>query len=164
MSVNKHLLRFRMKRKCIEMWYDFWKAVGKLSQKPYFYFCDKRLEKWSNPDNYDRGKLLNAIELQMAKELYIYAELYLMHSNDICIYEIENIDTPYTYIKNSDNRYMTKYRRYALRNDRNFDWVQYIIDNIDLEYEVKTGKDFIGRYNSAYHRYKDTKVYVFKLK
>lgn len=164
MSIHKHLSNLERRDRLIEEWYKIWKKIGKLIQKPYSYLCDRRLKKLSNPDYYNREKLLNIIEKQMAKELFIYAELYLMHNNDICVYEVDNIDTPYTYIKNSDDRYMTKYRRYALRNDRNFDWVQYIIDNIDLEYEVKTGKDFIGRYNSAYHRYKDIKVYVFKLK
>lgn len=164
MRAQRYLFRLKMKKKFIEGWYSFWKGIGKLTHKPYNYFYDKRVAKWSNPDNYDREKLLDIIELQMVKELFTFHELNLLHANHFYESEWNNLDVAYTYINNSKNRYITKYRRYALRNDKSFDWVQHIIDNTPLRYEVKTGKDFIERYSPVYNQYKDTNVYVFKLK
>lgn len=164
MSIHKHLIKLKIKYKVTDCWYGLWKVVGKIMYKPYFFVKSKKVDKLSNPDNYNRRKLFKIIEKQMAKELLYFEEIYLLHSNNTYKSDFIDLDLPYHYINNSQNKYMVNYRRFAFRNDKSFDWAQYIIDNIDLEYQTKTGKDFIGRYNPAYDEYKDTNVYIFKLK
>lgn len=164
MSIKSEQTKLIIKDKLLNIWYGFWKAIGKLFSKPYNYIYDKRVKKWSDPNNYNKIKLLKIINKRMVKTL-MYNEIYLVDSNDTYHSEYSDIDLPFHFMYYSKNKYMTRYINYAYRNDKDINWCEFIIENLDhVEVECVKGKDVISRWSHDYNRYENTNVYIIKLK
>lgn len=164
MSIKSEQTKLIIKDKLLNIWYEFWKIIGKLLSKPYNYIYDKRVKKWSDPNNYNKTKLLKIIKKRMVKTL-MYTRIYLVDSNDTYHDEYSDIDLPYYFMDHSKNKYMTKYRQYAFRNDKDTNWCEFIIKNLDhVDVECVKGKDVITRWSYDYNRYENTNVYIIKLK
>lgn len=166
MSIKSEQTKLIIKNKLLETWYGFWKIIGKLLSKPYNYIHDKNIKKWSNPNNYNKNKLLKIIKKAIAKRL-MWDDIYLLDSND-AYHDTDNanqLDLPYDFIKYSKNRYVEKYRRFAYYNDKHTNWCEFIVKNLDnVEIKCVLGKDVISQWSYDYNNYKDTKVYIIKIK
>ena len=164
MSIKSEQTKLIIKDKLLNIWYGFWKVIDKLLSKPYNYIYDKRVKKWSDPNSYSKIKLLKIIKKRMAETL-MCTNIYLVDSRDTYHDEYSDIDLPYYFMDHSKNKYMTRYRTYAYRNDKYISWCKFIIKNLDnVEIECVKGKDVIGRWSHDYNRYENTDIYIIKLK
>lgn len=165
MSIKSEQTKLIIKNKLLDTWYGFWEIIGKLLSKPYNYIYDRNVKKWSNPNNYNKTRLLKIVKKRIAKRL-LYDDIYLLDSNATCHNRDDSdIDLPYEFMEHTKSKYMDKYKAYAYRNDKHTNWCEFIVENLDnVEIDCVLGKDVISQWSYDYNNYKDTKVYIIKIK
>lgn len=165
MSIKSEQTKLIIKNKLLDTWYGFWEIIGKVLSRPYNYIYDRNVKKWSDPNNYNKIKLLKIVKKEIAKRL-IYSDIYLVNSNATYHDDYNSdIDLPYEFMKYTKSKYMDKYRTYAYGNDKHMNWCEFIVKNLDnVEIKCVLGKDVISQWSYDYNNYKDTKVYIIKIK
>lgn len=165
MSIKSEQTKLIIKDKLLNIWYGFWKVIGKLLSRPYNYIHNKNIKRWSDANNYNKMRLLKIIKKRIARRL-MYTDIYLVDSNEE-FHDSYNsdIDLPYEFMEYTNSKYMEKYRRYAYKNDKDINWCEFIIENLDnVDIKCIKGKDVISRWSHDYNRYENTNIYIIKLK
>lgn len=135
--------------------------IKDLIDKIYNKIHERRIEKLSDPTNYDYLKLLRKMEKTIASNLFHWNEIWLLDTNDTCKSEDMDLDFPYEFMKRTKSKYVQNYYEYAYKNDQ-FSWASFIVENIDVEYTVFKGINILRPYDIGYKKYKDKNVYVIK--
>lgn len=162
MSIKSEQAKIKIKNKLLDMWYGFWSVVGRVLSRPYNYIHDKRVKKLSDPLNYNHLKLLKIMEKRIASDLLTFGSIYLLDTKDKFKSDNNDLDLPYNYMEYSRNRYMENYRKYAYHKDKYLNWSEFIVKNLDVDYEVRKATEFFNSFDYEYKEYGDRNVYVIK--
>lgn len=151
-----------LKNKIENRWYKLMKPLAKLLEK----IENKNIEKYKNPKNHNKKKLLKLIKKEIIKIIYRRGKVELLDirdtyiNNDSCDFYI-----PYKIMEQINNRCMINYRLYAYKKDKETDWTQEIIKILQNECNVECFKykGLIDRpWDYTYQKYKDENVFIIK--
>ncbi|MGL4453944.1 MAG: hypothetical protein ACRCTZ_22560 [Sarcina sp.] len=162
MSIKSEQTKIKIKRKLSDIWYGLWKQIGKVLSNPYNYIYDKRINRLSDPNNYNHMKLLKIIEKDIARKLMRTDELHILDTRDTHRGDENDLELPYMFMEYSKSKYMQNYRRYAYNNDKYINWAEFIVKNLDVDYEIRNATEFFERYQYEYKKYEKNKVYVIR--
>ena len=164
MSIKSEQTKIKIKNKVLDIWHGFWRMIGKALSRPCNYIYEKRMKRLSDPLNYNHLKLLKIMEKRIASDLLTFGSIHLLDTEDTFKSDNNDLDLPYDYMRYSKNRYMENYRQYAYYKDKYLNWAEFIVENLDVDYEVRKATEFFNPYDYEYKKYRAKNVYIIKIR